>query len=230
MSDAEETPVVVGRRVVKPLLNRRSTLGLLAATHKNATTFNKVWNAAPKAPIFTRKPTVSILKDGTERKVVRTYRIGSSHQLNTLASSAAHVAAERAGRLGADLRIDQEIEDPRAPVHLNQSKGFQLLVEHAIIAYVQTVVHRAEGLQQAMAIKKRLCARAIELAANAVDDQVLAPGGLKTFILKAPKAPKKTKAAIQKAKKSKSTKAAGAGKKAKAKKAAAAAPASDDEA
>jgi hypothetical protein len=140
MSDEEENSAAVGKRVsAKPMLNRRSTIGLLAATHKNATTYNRVWNLANKSPMFTRKPTITKLRDGTERKTVRTYRIGSSNQLSTFASAAAHVAAERAGNLGVSLRLNQEIEDRRAPVHLSQSRGFQLLIEQSLIAYVQVL-------------------------------------------------------------------------------------------
>ncbi len=82
---------------------------------------------------------------------------------------------------------------------------------------LQTVVERASALQQTMATKKRLCApaatshspphscpdshrpathtptgfRAVDLAAAAVDEFVLAPGGLATGIVRAQKPKKK---------------------------------------
>ena len=107
--------------------------------------------------MFCRKATISKTASGEERKIQRLYRISNSHQLNTFNSAGIHIAAERAADLSSALRLTQDLEDKRAPALLTQSKGFQLLMEHAIIAYVQTVVERASALQQNMQTKKRLC-------------------------------------------------------------------------
>ncbi len=143
---ASQAHAVVGTKIVemsevasrtKPLLNRRSTLGILAASHRNAQVYNKVMNMAVRAPMFCKKATITKTKTGEERKVQRLYRLSNSHQLQTYSSAGIHVVAEKTAELSSALRLEQELEDKRAPALLSQSKGFQLLLEQAIISYVQ---------------------------------------------------------------------------------------------
>lgn len=180
-------------------LNKRSILSVLGAHHKNNQTFDAVWNFAKKTPMFCKKPRVMKFKNRKtgkteDRKIMSTVRISNSHKYSTLVSMAFARQARSVGIMCDVLRSEQELEDPRAPALPRISPGFKLLLDQTLIAFAQNVVEKAKLLQEGMQKQthhKKLTAKAIGVAARAVDRDILGPAGLATGINFVPKMPSK---------------------------------------
>ena len=176
-------------------LNKRSVLNILSAHHKNNRVFDSVWNLAHKAPIFCKKPrlvkyTNKKTKKTEDRKIMSAIRITSSHKYSTLASASFARHARSVGVMCDALRADHELEDSRAPALPRISPGFKMLLDQAMIAYTQNVISRAKLLQEGMQRQtkhKKITFRAVDVAAKAVDRDILGPAGLATGIDLVPK-------------------------------------------
>jgi len=180
-------------------LNKRSILNVLGAHHKNNKTFDNVWNLAPKAPMFCKKPRVVKYKNRRtgkteDRKIASTIRISSSHKYSTLVSAAFARHARSVGIMCDALRSEHDLEDPRAPALPRISPGFKLLLDQTMIAFVQNTIEKAKLLQEGMARQtkhRKITAKAVGVAARAVDRDILGPAGLATGITFVPKMPSK---------------------------------------
>ena len=197
IANPEELHEAHKKRMKKIRKNRRSIENVLTAVHRNNNRYDVLWNIAPRAPMFCKKPRIVKVYDKKkektqERKVMNTVRIFSSHKHATLASNAFAAKTFSIADMGERLRTlpPGDLEEKSAPALLRMSQGFKMLLDQAIVAYVQNVVAR-QSHQEWQKRHKKLMFSAVDIAARSIDRDLFCNSGLATHLGDVPKVPSK---------------------------------------
>ena len=170
-------------------MHNRSSENMKANIATTTRLFNRAWNKGSKASMFL-KP---LGPSNAEGKIVkRQNHQASSHAFKTLSSLSGHHLTNVVGGDMNSLRVDGTLEETGAPMLVTFSKGMVLLLEQVLVAYCQQVMSRANELREAVGKHGKVSAKAVRLAATAVDETVYGSTGLSARVTYTP-AVKKTK-------------------------------------
>ena len=161
-----------------------------SATLKKAQ--NTAWSAAKKAPLFLKKP--KFVGTGKAKKRATMTRFGKevfvpqrsnrcirSSTMKVLLSGAAAEAAAVLGKEAKALKTEVAGEANVAAALPKLSVGAEILFEHALVAYCQTICDSAVRLKNSMSIHEKVSLGCVTAAAEIVNKEVfktatLAPG------------------------------------------------------
>ena len=136
--------------------HRQSADNVLKGAKQLRTHTNKVWQLAPKCPMFTRKIAKDVKGAPPTKKVVRTKRLINNHAYKIASSGAAGWANEVLARESTQLRLPYKSESKRAPWLPSVTKGAISLLEHFLCAYAQQATRNAVNTRDALKSHKRL--------------------------------------------------------------------------
>ena len=140
----------------------KSPASVLSNARTSRKTFDRLWNAAVKAPIFT-KATTRVGKDGKKKVMLRTTRLIGSHAYKIAQSgAAANAAAVFAEHCGV-LKLDAAKESTRAPWLPQMSVGARLLLEQFLAAVTQEATAKAEAFREGIGKRQRVGAVEMQL-------------------------------------------------------------------
>ena len=160
--------------------HRLSSATLMNGAKNTRSALNKTWALSAKTPMFVKK-----VNKNAAKKVLRTKRVINGHAWKIALSGAALNAREIFKRDAEMLRIPLEKESTRAPWLPSLSKGALMLVEQAIVAYVQDAVKRAADVRDALNDGQRINPAVLKLAFIEVDKKLagtLAPSAATIFV------------------------------------------------
>lgn len=126
--------------------HRQSATAVVKAAKTLKTQCNKVWNLAPKAPMFTRKSKTASGK----KKVVRTKRLIGGHAYKIVASGAAGWVNSVMQREANAFRTSIGTESKRVPWLPSVGKGAIALIEQFLCAYAQEATRHAVSVRQGL--------------------------------------------------------------------------------
>jgi hypothetical protein len=152
---------------------RRSPAAILANSKNARRNFDKLWNAAAKAPIFC-KTSSKTLPDGKTKKRYKTSRLVSSHAYKIAQSGAALHAARLASRDCGVLRIEAETESSRAPWMPSLSAGARIVLEQFLAALAQEAAFKADAFREGCGSAKRVSGKHMRLGWEATKESVFA--------------------------------------------------------
>lgn len=150
---------------------RRSPAAILANSKNSRRHFDKLWNAASKAPIFC-KISSQTLPNGETKKRYKTSRLVSSHAYKIAQSGAALHAARIASRDCGVLRIDAESESSRAPWMPSLSAGARIVLEQFLAALAQEAAFKADAFREGCGNTKRISGKHMRLGWEATKASV----------------------------------------------------------
>tara|TARA_Y100000389_G_C17441788_1_gene509025 strand:- start:63 stop:689 length:627 start_codon:yes stop_codon:yes gene_type:complete len=156
---------------------RRSPASILSNSKNARRHFDKLWNAASKAPIFC-KTSLKTLPDGKTKKQYKTSRLVSSHAYKIAQSGAALHAARLASRDCAILRIEAESESSRAPWMPSLSTGARIVLEQFLAALAQEAAFKADAFRQGCRNTKRISGKHMRLGWEATKESVFASSSM----------------------------------------------------
>lgn len=184
---------------------RRSPAAILANSKNARKGFDKLWNAASKAPIFCKTSTKT-LPDGKTKKRYKTSRLVSSHAYKIAQSGAALHAARVAARDCGLLRIDAESESSRAPWMPSLSSGARIMLEQFLAALAQEAAFKAEAFREGCSTTKRVSGKHMRLGWEATKESVFASSAMLPSTLVALPLEKKRAKTVDKKPRAKSAK------------------------
>ena len=123
--------------MVKADAIRQSPMSVLDNAKSSRKTYDLVWNAASRAPVFC-KITKKTTPDGKVKKMHRTSRLIGSHAFQIAASGAAMNASRILSNECNKLRLDVQTESSRAPWLPSVSKGAKMVLEQFLCAFLCT--------------------------------------------------------------------------------------------
>lgn len=154
--------------------------------------YNATWSVARKAPLFLRKPKLvgtgknkkraTMVRFGKEVPVPqKTNRCSRRHPVRVLLSAAAAECAETLREENELLRTGAEGEREVAPMLPAIQPGAELLIEHALTAYAQTVFANAVDIKDSVQAHKKVTKGCMEAAVEIANRRVfdaadMAPG------------------------------------------------------
>ena len=181
---------------------RRSPASILSNSKNARRHFDKLWNAAARAPIFCKISSVT-LPDGKSKKRYRTSRLISSHAYKIAQSGAALHASRIAARDCGVLRLDAETESSRAPWMPSMSSGARIVLEQFLAALAQEAAFKADAFREGCGDAKRISAKHMRLGWEATKTSVFASSSMipTTVIAFEPEKVKKAKVGSSKTEK-----------------------------
>tara|TARA_B100001109_G_scaffold242059_1_gene226706 strand:- start:7495 stop:8133 length:639 start_codon:yes stop_codon:yes gene_type:complete len=156
---------------------RRSPAAIIANSKNARRHFDKLWNAASKAPIFC-KISSQTLPDGEKKKRFKTSRLISSHAYKIAQSGAALHASRLAARDCGVLRLDAETESSRAPWMPSLSAGARIVLEQFLAALAQEAAFKADAFREGCGNTKRISAKHMRLGWEATKASVFASSSM----------------------------------------------------
>lgn len=172
----------------------RSSKNLRGDATKLARSTNAMWGIATKTPYFLRKARMvgtgknkkraTMMRMGTEVPVpVKTNRCVRKAAVKTLLSAAAMNAASVLGDEADTMRTEVDGEVAVAAALPVLSKGAELALEHALVAYTQSIFDVAVRIKDTMSMHSKVTSNCMSAAAEIVNDAVfssstLAPGAV----------------------------------------------------
>jgi hypothetical protein len=165
----------VAKKAAKDIVRRSRSI---------ANSYNKLWNAASKAPmyckVFTKKGKDANSKKTITKTVKRTQRLISGHAYGIASTGAAQAIAREqqidCERLGVEFDRTNDKGTPVAQAQL--TPAFKFMVEQFMCSYVQECVYAARTSMQAVGKHTRLNRGIMKLACSEVNEQLFAASGL----------------------------------------------------
>ena len=181
-----------------------------------AKSYNALWGCVSKAPLFLRRPKMifgagktkarATYKNRRNEDVVIPQKINRCVRrfpLRVLLSAASANAAAILGKEAGEMRIDSKGEATVSGALPNVTKGAELALEHAFVAYAQSAFANALAIRDSMKMHKKVTAGAMSAATRILNSQLSSGTGVSpgSFMLD-----KKRKIAKKKPKKEAQTK------------------------
>jgi hypothetical protein len=162
---------------------------MISGSKSSAKAYNSMWSVANKAPLFLRKP--KYVGTGKERKRATMVRFGKvvavpqktnrcsrRHPIRVLISGAAAECADILERENDSMRVDADGEREKAPFLPALQAGAELLLEHALKAYTQTIFDRASRIREAINTHKKVTTGSMQAAADITNRYVFASASM----------------------------------------------------
>jgi hypothetical protein len=150
---------------------KQSPASILANAKNSRKQYDKMWNAAARAPIFC-KITKKTLEDGKTKKFYRTARLIGSHAYMIAASGAAAYVAKMMERDCSLVHEDTEQESARAPWMPQVSKGAKMVLEQWMCALSQEATKKGHAVRQGAGAAKRLNNKHMKIGWDVVHENV----------------------------------------------------------
>jgi hypothetical protein len=162
---------------------------LMVGTKANNKAYNAMWSVANKAPLFLRK--AKYTGTGKTRKRATTVRFGKEvvvaqktnrctrrHPIRVLMSAATAECAAILKHETDMLRVDADGERESAPFLPALQPGAELLIEHALTAYAQTMFDKATRIRESLNMHKKVTTGSMQAAAEITNRAVFASAGM----------------------------------------------------
>ena len=170
------------------------------------------WYGAAKSPYMQKKAKMvgtgrskkraTMMRNGKEVLVpVKTNRCLRKSAVKALFSGAAHAAAQQLAAEAGDMEVEVNGEANVAAALPAYKRGVDLLLEHALIAYAQTIFDVAVRIKTSMGIHQKVTTGCMAAACAIVNKKVFATSGIAPgvvpldFVKSKKKATKKAKKA-----------------------------------
>ena len=150
-----------------------------------------MWALTSKAPLFLRRPkmigsgkskTRATYKNRRGDEVVvpqKMNRVIRRFPLRVLISAATANAAAILGEEAKSMRIDANVKGEGVSGALPQiSKGAEIAIEHALVAYAQSAFQNALAFRDSMKLHKKVTAGAMQAATRILNGQLASSTGL----------------------------------------------------
>ena len=166
-----------------------SAKNIVSSAKESQKYYNATWSVARKAPLFLRKPKfvgtgknkkrATMIRFGKEVPVPqKTNRCSRRHPVRVLLSAAAAECAETLREENELLRTGAEGEREVAPMLPAIQPGAELLIEHALTAYAQTVFANAVDIKESVKMHKKVTKGCMEAAIEIANRRVFAAAGM----------------------------------------------------
>lgn len=149
---------------------RQSPQNILSNAKQSRVAFDKMWNAASRAPMFCKISKSSIR--GLNKRSYRTARLVSDHAYKIAASGAVATAARVFDDECKTLSIEPKAENARAPWLPGISKGARILIEQFLCAVAQEATLKAHAVREGSGSTKRLNGKQMRIGWEAVFETV----------------------------------------------------------
>jgi hypothetical protein len=128
---------------------------------------NALWNCARNCPLFLKT------RQHVDGKLVKRVNLPfSKHTINTLLSSAASSALTSIDRTSGLLRLHVDQEDKRAPLLPAISSGASMMLQAAVISYLQEAFFHATSLKTACAKHKKVTKLSASIGTQRVNNKL----------------------------------------------------------
>ena len=150
----------------------RDMMNVLNATYQTRNAAARMWNVADSCPLFLQKKSGISKKKKKAATGFRSNRVLRSHTMKALASGAAAEAARNAKAEAAMLRCDIVAETTKYPLMPSIGKGAGMLIETALVAYLQEAFSASIELKNCMKKHKKVTQKCAQAGIDAVNERI----------------------------------------------------------
>lgn len=152
--------------------------------------YNAMWNCVSKAPLFLRRPKMVGVGKTKSRATYKNKRGEDTiipqkinrcirrFPLRVLLSAATANAAAILGKEAEAMRVDSKGEANVSGALPNVTKGAELALEHAFVAYAQSAFSNAISIRDSMKMHKKVTTGAMSAATRILNSQLSSGTGI----------------------------------------------------